>query len=470
MLHAQERALEVDVEHALPLVVGAVDDRGARLDRRAAHEHVEPAVAVAGGGVDHRRDVLLVRARRTATAIGACPPADHRVGDPLRRRFVDVGDDDAAALAAARRCDDRLAEAGRAAGDEAIRPPKRPSTAVIGSAASPPSAGITAPDVYAERSLARNSAMPATSSAVPSRCSGMFPSSPSMKPSPSCISSAPCGTAGVSIEPGAITLARTVGPYSAAICWVERDQPGLRRAVRGVALGADEPEHRRGVDDAAAVARRADAGIAARHAQKIGVEVRRDREVPLAPRCSRRAARTSARRRCCRGRRVGRSARSPRRPSRRSRRGARRRRARRWPCCPPARRASTVSRRAVVVDVGDDDAGAVLGEQHRRRPALARRRAGDQRDLAVEQTQLRHAPDGTRTLTRASTSAPVGCPDVPNELPDAVFHRDRDRFVPTELAARPVGPERAARWSVRGAARPAARPARRRTAGRASSA
>ena len=32
---------------------------------------------------------------------------------------------------------------------------------------------MTAPDVYADASLARNSAIAATSSAVPSRCSGM---------------------------------------------------------------------------------------------------------------------------------------------------------------------------------------------------------------------------------------------------------------------------------------------------------
>ena len=62
--------------------------------------------------------------------------------------------------------------------------------------------------------------------------------------------------------------------------------------------------------------------------------------------------------------------------------------------------------RAVVVHVGDGDPGAMLPEQHRRRPTLTRRGAGDERHLAVEEVQVRHARDGTRTLTRASTSLP----------------------------------------------------------------
>ena len=46
---------------------------------------------------------------------------------------------------------------------------------------------------------------------------------------------------------------------------------------------------------------------------------------------------------------------------------------------------------AVVVHVGDGDAGAVPGEQHRRRPTLTRRGAGDERHLAVEKPKLGHA-------------------------------------------------------------------------------
>jgi hypothetical protein len=48
----------------------------------------------------------------------------------------------------------------------------------------------------------------------------------------------------------------------------------------------------------------------------------------------------------------------------------------------------------------------VLGEQHRCRPALTRRGARDERHLAVEEPQIWHGADGTRTLTRASTSSP----------------------------------------------------------------
>ena len=69
--------------------------------------------------------------------------------------------------------------------------------------------------------------MPATSAAVPSRWSGMFPSSPLMKPSPSSISAATFRNRGVSIEPGAIALARTFGPYSVAICLVSATSPAL---------------------------------------------------------------------------------------------------------------------------------------------------------------------------------------------------------------------------------------------------
>jgi len=46
---------------------------------------------------------------------------------------------------------------------------------------------------------------------------------------------------------------------------------------------------------------------------------------------------------------------------------------------------------AGVVHVGDGDPGSVLGEQDRRRPTLARRGAGDERNLAVEQSHVGHA-------------------------------------------------------------------------------
>ena len=85
---------------------------------------------------------------------------------------------------------------------------------------------------------------------------------------------------GVSIDPGAITLARTAGPYSVAIWRIERDESGLRGAVRRVALGSDEPEDRRGADDAR-VPGLDEVGECGPTRPEHRVEVRRHREVPV---------------------------------------------------------------------------------------------------------------------------------------------------------------------------------------------
>ena len=207
-------------------------------------------------------------------------------------------------------------------------------------AASPPSAGITAPVVYADWSEARNSAMPATSSAVPRRCSGMFLCEHLEERL-----AVDAHLVRDLAEAGRVDRARRddVGPDRRAVLdrdlARQRDEPGLGRAVRAVALGPDEPEHRRGVDDrsAAAVEHVRDRG-AARPEDRV--EVRGDREVPLVLGALERAGPTSAPRRCCRGRRAAPTGRPSRRPSPRRPAAGTRRRAPRSPRRRPPRRAS----------------------------------------------------------------------------------------------------------------------------------
>src|SRR5262249_44724122 len=110
---------------------------------------------------------------------------------------------------------DRFAEARAAPGHERDPPGQR--VAAHRNTASPPSAGTTAPDVYADRSLARNSAIVETSSAVPSRFNGIVDCKPATHVPSSPMSRSTFRKCGVSIDPGAITLARTSGPYSDAI-------------------------------------------------------------------------------------------------------------------------------------------------------------------------------------------------------------------------------------------------------------
>ena len=67
-------------------------------------------------------------------------------------------------------------------------------------------------------------------SAVPSRCSGMSARAARRRTRRrSCISAATLRNRGVSIEPGAMTLARTFGPVLGRDLARERDEPGLRR-------------------------------------------------------------------------------------------------------------------------------------------------------------------------------------------------------------------------------------------------
>src|SRR5262249_2237648 len=203
--------LQVHVEHALPLVIARVCERRPHLDRRAAHEHVEAPVAVAaGGGADHPLDVVLAR-DVAGDRLGHPTRLDDRARDARRRRLVAAAPPRRRAPRRAPRARGarapRRGEGGpgpppgprRAAGDEGGPPAEAAVDRAHRSAARPPSAGITAPDVYADKSLARNSAMPATSAAVPSRWSGMFSSRPLTRPSPSSISAATFRQRAVSI-------------------------------------------------------------------------------------------------------------------------------------------------------------------------------------------------------------------------------------------------------------------------------
>ena len=117
--HAQERALQVDVDDPLPVVVGAIDDRRARFDRRAQHERGQRAAR--GRQPDDSSDLGIV--------------ADVALFDPRLGR-VDVQPDDVVAIGP-QPIGDRRAQARRRTSDQ--RDAHR-------SAAKPPSAGITAPD------------------------------------------------------------------------------------------------------------------------------------------------------------------------------------------------------------------------------------------------------------------------------------------------------------------------------------
>jgi hypothetical protein len=92
-LGAEERALQVDVEHPLVLVLGRVEDRGAGLDAGVVDHDVEPAE-----GVDRGLHQLLQIGR--LADVGLHPdgvPADGLdPGDELRRLLGmdDVVDDD----------------------------------------------------------------------------------------------------------------------------------------------------------------------------------------------------------------------------------------------------------------------------------------------------------------------------------------------------------------------------------------
>ena len=117
-------------------------------------------------------------------------------------------------------------------------------------AASPPSAGITAPVVYAERSDARNSAMlgDVVGGAEPVQRDRLLEAGARTR---SASSPRPCGSGACRSIRVRSRWPAPAGPYSVAIWRIERDEPGLRGPVGGVALGPDEAEHGRGADDAA---------------------------------------------------------------------------------------------------------------------------------------------------------------------------------------------------------------------------
>ena len=60
VLHGEERALEVDGEHAVPLSLGQIDHAAERGDADVVVEHVDAAVGSAAGG-NHFGDVLGAR-------------------------------------------------------------------------------------------------------------------------------------------------------------------------------------------------------------------------------------------------------------------------------------------------------------------------------------------------------------------------------------------------------------------------
>ena len=94
-LHDEERAGEVDVEHALPLVAVEQVRGTAARDAGRGDDRVEPTV-LGDRGVDHAGDRRLRRARRPATN------DDRRARRPERRarvlRLGDVETDDPRAL------------------------------------------------------------------------------------------------------------------------------------------------------------------------------------------------------------------------------------------------------------------------------------------------------------------------------------------------------------------------------------
>ena len=229
---------------------------------------------------------------------------------------------------------------------------------------------MTAPEVYADASPARNSATPGD--VVGGR------------------------SARERDHVGADAPGPVFGRRSACVSAIEARRSAARSG-RGSRARSRRPatERRRRVDDRAAVDRRACAG------SRRGTPRRWPRGWsrswrPTSLRSCRPAAPTSGSRRCCRARRAGRkvstaaaiiASQSVRRDTSACTAMAR----------PPSfSMRSTVSSRAVVVHVDDDDRGAVLGEQLRRGSALARCRAGDQRDLAGELPGRRARPPSRR--------------------------------------------------------------------------
>ena len=251
MLHAQERAFQVHVDDTLPLLVAAVDHRGPRLDRGGAHERVEAAEALAGR-VDHRRDLAFARdvdGHRLDRAAGR----GQVVGDLLRTRLVDVGDDDPVAVER-EPVDDRFAQSGRATGhDDHARRERWPLR--HRNAARPPSHGMTAPGrvrrrVAREEERDRGDLVGGADAAQREmgrqRLEELVGIVELVGDSPEARRVDRAGRDHVGAHRGPVLdgdLAR------------QRDEPGLGGAVRGVALGADQPERRRGVDDRPAARR-----------------------------------------------------------------------------------------------------------------------------------------------------------------------------------------------------------------------
>ena len=107
-LHRHERACDVHVENAAPVLDRHLQDRRIRVGGRVVDEHVDAAEAL-GHGRDCARSDLGIR-----------DVADDR-GDVVaareRRRRLEVEDADARTFLEKRACD-RAAEAVRPAGDE----------------------------------------------------------------------------------------------------------------------------------------------------------------------------------------------------------------------------------------------------------------------------------------------------------------------------------------------------------------
>ena len=114
-LHAVDHALQVDAEHPVPVVEGALVERAAGADAGVvAHQvHVAETILGAAGGVLHRvavGDVELERQHLGAARFELGCRGGERLG-------LDVGEHDAHSLAGedARHAE---ADAARAAGDE----------------------------------------------------------------------------------------------------------------------------------------------------------------------------------------------------------------------------------------------------------------------------------------------------------------------------------------------------------------
>ena len=116
MLAAEERPAEVDIEHALPVVVRHVERRRHRIRARAVNEHIDMAETIVqflkeAGDLVRNGDIGLHR-KRIATMC-----ADDRRRFFRRVRIALVGDHDiGTSLRKVRR--DRLTDAARCAGNE----------------------------------------------------------------------------------------------------------------------------------------------------------------------------------------------------------------------------------------------------------------------------------------------------------------------------------------------------------------